>query len=29
VKELLAHKPYAALPSLAKTKKVLDTIMNA
>jgi phosphoglycolate phosphatase len=29
VKELLAHKPYAALPSLADTKKVVDTIMNA
>jgi phosphoglycolate phosphatase len=29
VKELLAHKPYAALPSLADTKKALETIMNA
>jgi phosphoglycolate phosphatase len=29
VKELLAHKPYAALRSLADTKKVLETIMNA
>ncbi len=29
VKELLAHKPYAALPSLADTRKVLETIMNA
>ena len=29
VKQLLAHKPYAALRSLADTKKVLETIMNA
>jgi phosphoglycolate phosphatase len=29
VKELLAHKPFAALPSLEDTIKVLETIMNA
>jgi phosphoglycolate phosphatase len=29
VPQLLAHKPYAALESLADTEKVLDTIMNA
>jgi phosphoglycolate phosphatase-like HAD superfamily hydrolase len=29
VKELLSHKPYAALPSLKNTKKALETILNA
>ncbi|MGH7650507.1 MAG: HAD family hydrolase [Gemmatimonadaceae bacterium] len=29
VKQLLSHKPYAALPSLTDTKKVLETILNA
>ncbi|MGH7605208.1 MAG: HAD family hydrolase [Gemmatimonadaceae bacterium] len=29
VKQLLSHKPYAALPSLTDTSKVLETILNA
>lgn len=29
VKQLLSHKPYAAIPSLTDTAKVLETILNA
>jgi hypothetical protein len=29
VEQLMAHKPYAALPSLADTQQALEAIMDA